>query len=161
MRTSTQKSQIAHVATVGRLEEGAARGLISVEFSTPDGGGNPYIGVIDNGSANSNLSGTLLSSGALSYYKNGALVGTDSDGTTRDDMHTAFATGALLVSRTAGINFTLNAQYDELATTYRASGVWAGREYYSEVLIMSAPTAEEISTWETEVASHYGGITLA
>jgi hypothetical protein len=158
MAAETWATRPNDATSVSVWAEGAARGLISIEFSTPDGGGNPQVGIIQDGSATTTLSG---SSGTLSYYKNGGLVGTDSDGTTRGDMHTAFATGALLVSRTAGINFTLSAQYDELATTFRAAGVWAGREYYAETLIMNAPTAEEISAWEAEVASHYGGITLA
>lgn len=158
MAAETWATRPSNATSVSVWAEGAARGLTSVEFSTPDAGVNPAVGILADGSALANVS---ASSGSLSYYKNGALVGTDSGGITRDDMHTAFATGALLVSRTTGLDFTLNAQYDELATTYRASGVFPGREYYSEVLIMSAPTAGEISAWETEVASHYGGITLA
>lgn len=145
----------SNATSVSVWAESAARGLTSVEFSTPDASGNAAVGIIADGGTSTGLGV------ASAYYKNGALVGTDSDGTTRDDMHTAFATGALLVSRTAGLDFTANVQWDELATTYRASGTWAGREYYSEVLIMDAPTAEEISAWEADAASHYGGITLA
>lgn len=127
-------------------------------LTTPDRfSANPYYFVAQSGSTSG-----IISLGATTFpslYKNGAFVGQRGDGTTRADLHTAFAIDAPLILRSQGMNFTENVQFDTLATAYR-DGELAGPRYWVEEIIVDSPAAGDIDAIEADQASFYG-ITLA
>lgn len=98
-------------------------------------------------------------SGTPSFYSNGALIGTQGDGTTtRADLWTAWAEKGLVIQRVEAADFT-NAKWSKINTQYIGATSVDGCYELPEMIFSDAPSAADISAIEANQAGFYG-ITL-
>ena len=122
-------------------------------FVSALGEGSNYIGSPTNGSASS----ALAEEATALFRKNGA----DFTGSTRDDLHTAYHSGAFSLLNINGTTTSHSGwDADTLMFSYRDGLTFSAKCYYSEIIIYDSDQSGNRKAIESNMADYHGNIDL-